>query len=379
MKQNKGNKQLLRFFLILACLVLVLFAVNNFIIKEYPGAIACLVMTLVAVGCFILARTIKTTQNTKDRVIENQKQQLEEPKEAADKLEIIPVEYLLSSLINDTVNIIRIKIGKKPIRFYTNIDGSIPNGLVGDQLRLGQILLNLLSNAIKYTEKGYISLTMTTQRRDNERIWLEITVTDTGKGMKPEDQEKLFDDFVHLDMKRDRGIEGTGLGLAITKRLCQAMGGDISVQSEYGKWSIFTAVIPQHINSLDSFAAVEDAENKKVLVYEGRAVYARSLCWSLGNMGVPYVMTGTLDEFTKALFSEEWYYVFSGYGLYGRIQPIMDNGSFPGGKKPPLALMVEWGTESHIPNVRFVSLPVQSLSIANVLNSMADTNGIDEK
>jgi hypothetical protein len=372
MKRNKGNKQLLHFFLILACLVLVLFMVNNFIIKEYPGAIACLVMSLVAVGYLILARTRKTTQNTKNRAIENQKQRLEEPKEAAEKLEIIPVEYLLSSLINDTVNIIRIKIGEKPIRFYTNIDGNIPNGLVGDEVRLRQILLNLLSNAVKYTEKGYISLTMTTQRRDNEHIWLEITVTDTGRGMKVEDQEKLFDDFVQVDMKQNRGIEGTGLGLAITKRICQVMGGDISVQSEYGKWSIFTVSIPQQINSLESFAVVEDAVNKKVLVYEGRAVYARSLCWSLGNMGVPYVMTGALDEFTKALFSEKWYYVFSGYGLYDRIQPVMDNGSFPGGNKPPLALMVEWGTEAHISNVCFLSLPVQSLSIANILNGKED-------
>jgi signal transduction histidine kinase/CheY-like chemotaxis protein len=296
----------------------------------------------------------------------------------AGRLEIIPIEYLLSSLINDTVNIIRMRIGEKPLRFFTNIDGSIPNGLVGDELRLRQILLNLLSNAAKYSEKGYISLSMTTRKRDSEHIWLEITVTDTGKGMRPEDQEKLFSDFVQVDMKRNRGIEGTGLGLAITKRLCQARGGDISVESEYGKGSKFTVHLPQGINSRDSFAAVEDAANKKVLVYEGRAVYAQSVCWSLSNMGVPHVMVKTFEEFSEALFREEWYYVFSGYGLYERIRSVMDNGSFSDGKKPPLALMVEWGTEAHVPDVRFVSLPVQSLSIANVLNGKADTKGFTD-
>jgi signal transduction histidine kinase/HPt (histidine-containing phosphotransfer) domain-containing protein/DNA-binding NarL/FixJ family response regulator len=296
----------------------------------------------------------------------------------AGKLEIIPVEYLLSSLINDPVNIIRMRIGEKPLRFFTNIDGSIPNGLVGDEVRIRQILLNLLSNAVKYSERGYVSLTIITQKRDDERIWLEITVTDTGKGLKPEDKEKLFSDFVQVDMKRNRGIEGTGLGLAITKRLCQAMGGDINVESEYGKGSVFTAHIPQGINSRDFFAAVEDAANKKVLVYEGRAVYAKSVCWALRNMGVPFSMVETLEEFSSALFREKWYYVFSGYGLYERIQSVMENGSFSDGNKPPLALMVEWGTEAQVPNVRFVSLPVQSLSIANVLNGRADAKGFTD-
>jgi CheY-like chemotaxis protein/HPt (histidine-containing phosphotransfer) domain-containing protein len=192
--------------------------------------------------------------------------------------------------------------------------------------------------------------------------------------MRPEDLEKLFSDFVQVDTKKNRGIEGTGLGLAITQRLCQAMGGDISVESEYGKGSVFTVHIPQDINSVYTFAAVEDAANKKVLVYEGRAVYAKSVCWSLQNMGVPYTMTGTLEEFTEALLREEWYYIFSGHGLYERIRPAMDGdeSSFPGGKKPPLALMVECGTEANTLNVRFVSLPIQSLSIANVLNGKAD-------
>jgi signal transduction histidine kinase/CheY-like chemotaxis protein/HPt (histidine-containing phosphotransfer) domain-containing protein len=294
----------------------------------------------------------------------------------AGRMEIIPVKYMLSSLVNDTVNIIRMRLTEKPVRFYTNIDGNIPNNLVGDEVRLRQILLNLLSNAVKYTEKGHISLSIIAQKRENGRVWIEITITDSGKGIKPEDQSKLFGSFVQVDTKRNRGIEGTGLGLAITKKLCVAMGGNVSVKSDYGKGSEFKAVIPQGFDSGALFAAVEEPEKKKILVFEGRTIYAQSVCWSLHNMGVPYTLTGTAEEFANALLREEWYYIFSGHGLYEKIKPLMDKTDFPKGKKPPLALMVEWENEAHIPNVRFISIPVQSLSIANVLNGKVDSRDV---
>jgi signal transduction histidine kinase/CheY-like chemotaxis protein len=295
----------------------------------------------------------------------------------AGKLEIIPVKYLLSSLINDSVNIIRMRIGEKPLRFFSNIDGSIPNSLIGDEVRLRQILLNLLSNAVKYSDKGNVGLTLAIQKRNDKQVWLKIAVTDTGKGIKPEDKEKLFGEFVQVDTKRNRSIEGTGLGLAITKRLCLLMGGDITVESEYGKGSTFTAIIPQGVESKEAFAVVEEPEKKKVLVFEGRSVYAESVRWTLENLNVPHTVVTNLNDFTEALFREEWFYVLSGYGLYNKIKPLHDqtDEDFPTGKKPPLALMVEWGVEAYIPNVRFMSLPAQSLSIANTLNGKADSKG----
>jgi len=292
----------------------------------------------------------------------------------AGKMEITPVRYLLASLINDTVNIIRMRLKEKPIRFYTNIDSKIPNSLIGDEARMRQILLNLLSNAVKFTERGHISLSILVQERSENSVMLKFTVADTGKGITIEDQKKLFSEFVQVDLKRNRNIEGTGLGLAITKRLCALMNGWIEMESEYGKGSVFSAVIPQGIDSPEPFANVNNAENKKVLIYEGRVVYARSVCWSLENMCVPYKMTATLEDFSRALFREEWSLVLSGYGLHKKILEVMNikSSAFPGGVKPPLALMVEWGTEAYIPNVRFVSLPVQSLSIANILNGNED-------
>jgi len=293
----------------------------------------------------------------------------------AGKLEIIPINYLFSSLINDTVNIIRMRLMEKPIRFFTNIDGNIPNSLIGDEVRLRQILLNLLINAVKYSEKGHIGLTVTMDKLDNKQVRLRIAVADTGRGIKPEDKARLFGEFVKVDVKKNQGIEGTGLGLTITKSLCMAMGGDISIESEYGKGSVFTAVIPQGVETKIPFAAVEDAEKKKVLVYEGRLNYAKSLCWTLDNLNVPYTMVTNEDDFTAALYREQWFYVFTGYGLYEKIKRFIEKGdaAFCGGRKPPLALMIEWGTEAYIPGVRFVSIPVQSLSISNVLNGKADS------
>jgi signal transduction histidine kinase/CheY-like chemotaxis protein/HPt (histidine-containing phosphotransfer) domain-containing protein len=298
----------------------------------------------------------------------------------AGKLEIIPVKYMLSSLINDTINIIRTRVMEKPIRFFTNIDGNIPDSLSGDEVRMRQILLNLLSNAVKYTEKGHIGLIITVDKQDDNQVFLRMDVADTGKGIKPEHQANLFDEFVRVDMNKNRGIEGTGLGLPITRRLCEAMGGKLSMESEYGSGSVFTVIIPQGIESKEPFAVVEEPEKKKILVYESRIIYAKSVCWSLENMKVPHTMVTNQNEFTNLLYSEEWFYVFSGYGLYERIKPLMEQSEsvFCGGKKPRLALMVEWGTEAYVPNVRFVSIPIQSLSIANTLNGKADNHNYFE-
>jgi len=182
------------------------------------------------------------------------------------KMDIIPVRYHLSSLINDTVNIIRIRLMEKQIKFHLDIDKNIPNNLIGDEVRIRQILINLLSNAVKYTDQGQIKLSIRIKEITEKQIWLIASVSDTGKGIKADDRIKLFGDFVRVDTKENQGIEGTGLGLAIAKRICVAMGGDITVESEYGKGSTFTVVIPQTIkgNELyndDNTAIITGHEN----------------------------------------------------------------------------------------------------------------------
>jgi signal transduction histidine kinase/DNA-binding response OmpR family regulator len=166
----------------------------------------------------------------------------------AGKFVLQPSEYALASLINDTViqNILR--IGSKPIEFILNIDENLPAHLLGDDLRIRQILNNLLSNAIKYTAAGIVTLTITCEREEEEKdaIWLTAIVRDTGLGVREEDVDKLFTDYSQVGQETRRHMEGTGLGLSITKRLAEMMDGTVDVKSEYGRGSVFTVKLRQH-------------------------------------------------------------------------------------------------------------------------------------
>jgi len=160
------------------------------------------------------------------------------------KMELNPVEYDVPSFIHDTIQLNIVRIGSKPIEFSLSVDENLPSRLFGDEIRLKQILNNLLSNAIKYTDKGQVHLSVNCQI-DNEDVTLVFSVSDTGQGMKEEDREKLFSEFVRLNSGTNRAIEGTGLGLSITKKLIEMMNGNISVESEYGKGSAFNVTVKQ--------------------------------------------------------------------------------------------------------------------------------------
>lgn len=165
----------------------------------------------------------------------------------AGKLEILPVEYELFSVINDCCNIAKARAESKSLAFRMMIDPNLPSCLYGDEVRIRQIINNLLSNAVKYTKEGKITLSISHESLPDHQIMLTIAVKDTGIGIREEDLEKLFNTFTRLEEKRNRNIEGTGLGLNLTKNLLKMMGGDISAESIYGKGSCFTAKVPQMV------------------------------------------------------------------------------------------------------------------------------------
>ena len=164
----------------------------------------------------------------------------------AGSFELLPTDYDVPSLINDTVQLNIVRIGSKRIIFKLEISESIPTKLLGDELRVKQILNNLLSNAFKYTEEGMVVLKIEWERQ-GENALLTFTVRDTGRGMRKEDIPRLFSEYSQLDARANRNIEGTGLGLSITKNLVSLMNGLINVESEYGKGSVFTVRLPQLI------------------------------------------------------------------------------------------------------------------------------------
>ncbi|MDR1140567.1 MAG: hypothetical protein LBL62_02670, partial [Planctomycetaceae bacterium] len=172
------------------------------------------------------------------------------------KMDIIETDYTFNSLLNDCVNITRNRIGEKQLDFIVDIDPTLPCAFSGDMVRIRQVCLNLLSNAVKYTQKGKIIFRVKGEYC-NDGMLLLFIVSDTGIGIKREDMPKLFGNFSQVDTHRNRSIEGTGLGLAITRSLCRLMGGDVTVKSEYGKGSAFTACIPQKIVDSRPFGSMK--------------------------------------------------------------------------------------------------------------------------
>ncbi|MDR1704684.1 MAG: transporter substrate-binding domain-containing protein, partial [Clostridiales bacterium] len=164
------------------------------------------------------------------------------------KLSIINTEYHVPSLINDTAIMTKTHIGDKPISFSLNIGENLPEVLIGDELRIKQILNNLLSNAVKYTNRGSIILTMQCSNEpdpEDGTVILSLGVKDTGIGISGEDIEPIFTDYFQANAQPGRKADGTGLGLSITRRLAEAMGGTINVESELGKGSNFQVTIKQ--------------------------------------------------------------------------------------------------------------------------------------
>ena len=289
------------------------------------------------------------------------------------KLEIMPDEYSVSSIIDDVINIIRIRIMDKPILFVSNVDSNLYNELIGDEVRIRQIMLNLLSNAAKYTKQGYISFVVDGEIINDNTVMIRIEVSDSGIGIKEEDMPNLFGEFFQADVLKNKGIEGIGLGLAITKNLCEAMGGDITVKSEYGKGSVFNVTFPQKIHSYNRFAAVANPENYKVLIYETREIYANSLIWSISNLGVKYKYIKTQLDFYEELNTNVYDYIFIPTSIYKTVKNTIDTLNI----KAKIILLEEYGSMESI-SAKTFHMPLHSLSIANIINGVSDMPSYSE-
>ena len=172
----------------------------------------------------------------------------------AGKMVITDAEYDLPSLIHDTVQLNMIRIGSKPINFILKADENLPSRLIGDELRIKQILSNIISNAIKYTDEGHVSLAVShLNLPKTNQVVLRFVIEDTGQGMKPEDFARLFTEYSRFNIESNQYVEGTGLGLSIANNLAKLMDGTIEAKSEYQKGSAFTVTIRQKAVECDVF------------------------------------------------------------------------------------------------------------------------------
>ena len=169
----------------------------------------------------------------------------------AGKMDILPVEYHLSSTINDLVNMISVKAEEKSLKLEVNVDEHIPNKLLGDEIRVKQCVVNILTNAVKYTESGSVTMNVSFREAGDDNIYLKFQVVDTGIGIKEEDLSKLFSPFERIEEIRNRTIEGTGLGMSIVKKLLAMMDTKLEVKSVYGQGSDFSFEVLQKVLSRD--------------------------------------------------------------------------------------------------------------------------------
>ncbi|MDR1081881.1 MAG: response regulator, partial [Deltaproteobacteria bacterium] len=285
------------------------------------------------------------------------------------KMEIVPAEYLFSSLIQDVVGIIRTRMAEKPIELFVYIDNRIPNRLIGDEVRIRQVFLNLLSNAVKYTKEGFVKLKVTGEFLTEGWVDFSFSIEDSGIGIKPDNLKELFTNFTQFDKAANKGIEGTGLGLAITRNLARLMNGDIKVKSEYGKGSVFTARLTQRYERYEPFAKVEDPDSKRVLVYEPRQLFAELLKNSLTGLGVTNVnMVDNPLSFSEEVRGGQWNYIFVPNSFYNQAGHMMAQLAKDPGVK--VILMAESRDMIGHENITTLFMPVYSLPLANILNDV---------
>ena len=182
----------------------------------------------------------------------------------AGKMEIIPVEYDVSSVIGDLYNMISIRAQEKHLDLIINLDPNIPHILFGDDIRIKQCIVNILTNAVKYTNEGSVTLSVNYEELGFDNILLKIMVKDTGIGMKAEEMDRLYAPFERMDEVRNRTVEGTGLGMSIVQNLLKMMDSSLKVYSEYGKGSEFSFALKQRVISAEPVGDIANSFRKSI-------------------------------------------------------------------------------------------------------------------
>lgn len=235
------------------------------------------------------------------------------------KMDIVVDEFNIASTLNDVINMAVTRKGDKKLEIFVDVDAELPCGLMGDEMRIRQVIINLVTNAIKYTKTGAMYLGVT-QTKHDYGINLDVTVRDTGIGITQKNLEKLFSSFQQVDTKKNRSVEGTGLGLAISKRLVSQMGGFINVESEYGEGSEFRFTIPLKVSNAKPFLTVNEPEKICAAVYVDIFKYEKLKEVQAVRSVFKHIRTGlkvdlelfeTLDAFKKSVAEKHYTHIFT--------------------------------------------------------------------
>ena len=281
------------------------------------------------------------------------------------KMDITEVDYEPMSMIYDVSNIIMTRLKDKNVELILDVAPNMPNKLWGDNMRIKQILLNIANNAAKFTSEGKVVIRLECDKTKPDEISMNISVEDTGIGIKKEDLGKLFQSFQQLDSKRNRNIEGTGLGLAISKNLLTLMNGSIWVESEYEIGSKFSCMLPQRIVDDRPCIGVNEPESVMIRGLISNPYLRDSLRDDAAKLGVSDIRLLSVKELADfpedkrvflfiehPMFSEE---VESYVCAHPNVQAV-------------LLIDFDSRVEYDIPNLMVVKKPLFALNIAMILN-----------
>lgn len=285
------------------------------------------------------------------------------------KMDINDFEYEVMSLINDVVNVTRNPNLKNDVEFIVDAAPDIPRVLFGDEVKIKQVILNFLSNAIKFTNQGTVTIKISFLKKEYG-INLRVSIKDTGIGIRERDIEKLFNSFQQLDTHKNRRVEGTGLGLCVSKNFVELMGGFVNVESEYGKGSEFSFIIPQNVIDKNPCVCINNAEIYNVLVIEANDCVRNSVKKSLDELDVANQSCKTVEEAEKIIAKNKFTHVFMEYKDYMKHkEAFVNNKDFE-----IIALYGAKENIEHCKDIRCLCKPVYHLTIAKALSGAIAKN-----
>lgn len=237
------------------------------------------------------------------------------------KFHIVDEEYEFESLLYDITTIASVKIGDKPVEFLIDVDPDLPRFVVGDMVRVKQVLLNIIGNAVKFTAEGYIRVGVYASQEEDV-LTLTIPVQDSGSGIQKQDMSKLFNSFSQLDTHKNHGLEGTGLGLVISKRLCEMMGGGITVESEYGVGSTFTVTLRQRAMRSEKMMQLPDADQYRLLLFEQSEALRSYFVTCMDRMQLHYTVCDNAQDFECGLRSQDYTHILARPAWIHQLQQL---------------------------------------------------------
>lgn len=300
------------------------------------------------------------------------------------KMELIMEEFNIASTLNDVINMALTRKSDKPIEIIVKCDPDIPVGLIGDELRIRQVMINLVTNAIKFTNRGCVVIRVS-QTKHDYGINLSVSVADTGIGISPEGLEKLFNSFQQINTKKNRSVEGAGLGLAISRNLVTSMGGFINVSSVSGSGSEFRFVVPLKVSDNKPFVSIREPEKihaacfidmTKFAMPKVAKEYASLIADLKASLNADFEMFDSLAALKRAVSEKKYTHLFT-----GREEYIANRGFIEGLSADTDVIVVQdrLNAIELPPNMKCIYKPFYIMTAASVFNNEKLLLNINER